>query len=99
MNYEDKNVALLASITIGMMWRRAYTSVEGQAIPRELVRKRLRLLEAGSVDGALSALKNPDVANPVRYFEACIFNAPADQAGRLAALQEKIKAYGAYSSF
>ena len=95
--YEDENVSNLTVMTVSRMWRRAYTVIEGHRVPREQVRERLRLLSAGMIDGALSSLKNPDIVNPLGYFETCLYNAPAEEAGRLSALQERIKANGPYA--
>ena len=67
---------------IRSMWRRESVKVNGETIPRDEVRLRLKALKLDHIDRILATLADMDPEEPVTngqaYLMACIYNAPAD---------------------
>ncbi len=68
--------------TIRVMWRRESVKVNGDTVPRDEVRLRLKALKLDHIDRILATLADMDPEEPVTngqaYLMACIYNAPAD---------------------
>lgn len=68
--------------TIRVMWRRESVRVNGDTVPRDEVRLRLKALKLDHIDRILATLADMDPEEPVTngqaYLMACIYNAPAD---------------------
>ena len=67
---------------IRSMWRRESVKVNGETVPRDDVRLRLKALKLDHIDRILATLADMDPEEPVTngqaYLMACIYNAPAD---------------------
>lgn len=86
----DGSAARAVELAIRDMWRADGISVKGERVPRAQVRERVRLLDHDCAEDALYELGNcGELINARAYLIACLYNAPAQGAARLAAFKEQ----------